>query len=122
MVEKWIGEFNRRLPSTNDTERSGRPKDVTIPEIIEKIHDIVLDDPKVNVPELAEAIGISIGSMVKILHEDLGMRKLHTRIGTTNKTVARTRWNCTKVSDDTTIVWKDMASVFWDSSGILLID
>ena len=33
----------------NDAELSGRPKDVVTPEIIEKIHDIVLDDPKVEV-------------------------------------------------------------------------
>ena len=38
-----------------------------------KIHDIVLDDPKVKMRELVEATGIS---MVKICHKDLGMRKL----------------------------------------------
>ena len=34
---------------------------VVTPDIIEKIHDIVLDDPKVKVRKLAEAAGISIG-------------------------------------------------------------
>ena len=51
MVEMWISEFERGRTSTNDVERSGRPKDVTTPEIIEKIHDIGLDDPKVKVRE-----------------------------------------------------------------------
>ena len=41
---------------------------------IENIHDIIFDDPKLKVRELAEAAGISIGSVVKILHDDLGMR------------------------------------------------
>ena len=36
----------------------------------------MLDNPKVKVRELAEAAGISIGSVVKILHENLSMRKL----------------------------------------------
>ena len=54
--------------STNYAGRSGRPKDVTIPEIIRKIHDIVLDDPKVKLCDLAEAARIPIGSVVKILH------------------------------------------------------
>ena len=76
MVEKWIGEFKRGRTSTNDAERSVKPKDVTTPEIIEKIHGIVLDDLKVKVLELAEAAGISIESLVKILHEDLDIRKL----------------------------------------------
>ena len=48
-LKKGISEFKRGRTSTNDTERSGRPKDVTTPGIIEKIHDIVLDDPKVKV-------------------------------------------------------------------------
>ena len=37
---------------------------------------MVLFDPKVKVRELAEAAGILIESVVKILHEDLGMTKL----------------------------------------------
>ena len=60
-AEKWICEFKRGRTSTNDAARSGRPKNVTTPEIIEKIHDIVSDDPKVKVCELAEAAEISIG-------------------------------------------------------------
>ena len=42
MVGKWIGEYKRGRTSTNDAERSGGQKDVTTPEIIEKILDIVL--------------------------------------------------------------------------------
>ena len=76
MVKKWIGEFKWGRTSTNDAERSGRSKDVTTPEIIKKIYDIVLDDPKVKVHQLAEAADISIGLVVKILHHDLRMRKL----------------------------------------------
>ena len=76
MVEKWIGEFKRGRTSTNESELLGRPKNVTTLEIIENIHDIVFDDPKVKVRELAEAADISIGSIVKILHEDFGMRNL----------------------------------------------
>ena len=39
MVEKWIGKIKQGRTSTNDAERSRRPKDVTTPEIIENIHD-----------------------------------------------------------------------------------
>ena len=41
-----------------------------------KLHDIVLDHPKGKVRELAEAAGISMWSVIKILHKGLGMRKL----------------------------------------------
>ena len=47
--------------STNDTERLGRPKEVTALEIIKKIYGILQDDPKVKVHELAEAAGTLIG-------------------------------------------------------------
>ena len=55
MVQKWIGEFKRGCTSTNDVERSGRSNDVTTPEIIKTIHDIVLDNPKEKVWKLAKA-------------------------------------------------------------------
>ena len=58
MVEKWNGKFKRGRTSTNDAEWSRRPNDVTSPENIEEIHEIVLDDPKVKVLALAEATGI----------------------------------------------------------------
>uniref|UniRef100_T1HEK8 Uncharacterized protein n=1 Tax=Rhodnius prolixus TaxID=13249 RepID=T1HEK8_RHOPR len=32
---------------TSDAERSGRPVEVTTPEIIDKIHDMVMDDRRV---------------------------------------------------------------------------
>ena len=53
IVAKWIGEFKQVCTSTNDAERSGRPKDVTTTEIIHNIHDFVLDYSKVEVRELA---------------------------------------------------------------------
>uniref|UniRef100_A0A2H1WDP8 SFRICE_035856 n=1 Tax=Spodoptera frugiperda TaxID=7108 RepID=A0A2H1WDP8_SPOFR len=42
--KKWFTVFSFGLRSTEDAERSGRPKDVSTPEIIEKIHDMVLAD------------------------------------------------------------------------------
>jgi len=42
-----------------DEPREGRPKSATTPEIIEQVHDMVLDDKQMKVCEIAEAIGIS---------------------------------------------------------------
>ena len=41
-VYKWVNEFKRGRTSTCDAPRSGRPIEVATPEIIDKIHDIVL--------------------------------------------------------------------------------
>ena len=65
MVEEWIGEFKQGSTSTNDAEQSGKPKDVSTPEIIEKIDEIILYNPQAKVRELAKAAGISLGQRLK---------------------------------------------------------
>ena len=44
-----------------------------------KIHDMVLADRRVQVREIVDAIGISYGSVVSILNDQLGLRKLSER-------------------------------------------
>jgi len=57
----------------------GHPIEAATPEIIDKVHDIVLIDRRVKVRDLVEAIGISHGTVISILHEQLGMKKLSAR-------------------------------------------
>jgi len=78
-VKKWAAEFKRGRTSLQDDEREGRPKTATTPEIIEKVHKIVLDDRPIKVRELAEAVGISEERVRNILHGELVMRKLCAR-------------------------------------------
>ena len=44
MSHKWFTEFRCGRVSTSDAERPGRPKEVTSQEIIDKIHNIILND------------------------------------------------------------------------------
>ena len=78
-VYNWVNEFKRGRTSTYDAPRSGSPIEIASPEIIDKIHDIVLTDRRVKVRELVEATGISHGIVISILHEQLGMKKLSVR-------------------------------------------
>ncbi|GBO99393.1 Histone-lysine N-methyltransferase SETMAR [Eumeta japonica] len=57
MVKKWFTEVRCGRTSTSDAERSGRPKEVT-PEIVDKIHEMVLDDQRMKVRELAHAVAV----------------------------------------------------------------
>jgi transposase len=37
-IKYWVAEFKRGRSSCQDEHRSGRPKDVTTPEMVKKIH------------------------------------------------------------------------------------
>ena len=62
-VKFWVGEFKR-------------PLDATDKEMCKKVRDLVYSDRRIQVEEIAQALGISHGSVSTILHDRLGMRKL----------------------------------------------
>jgi intein/homing endonuclease len=43
-----VAEFNRGDFSTCDAPRPGRPKTMTTPEIIDQIHEIILEDSRIS--------------------------------------------------------------------------
>lgn len=79
MVCKWAREFKHGRTSIEDDPRSGCPKSATTPEIIQKTHDMVMNDRRVKVREVSEAIGISKERVGHILHKELKMKKLCAR-------------------------------------------
>ena len=75
----WFTAFRCGRISTSDAERPGLPKAVTSQEMIDKIHDIVVNDRRLKKREISETAIISVGRVWHILHECLGMRKLSAR-------------------------------------------
>jgi histone-lysine N-methyltransferase SETMAR len=75
-IKKWAAEFKRGRTSLEDDPREGRPKSATTPDIIEHVHDMVLDDRRMQVREIAVTIGISKERVGYILHEELIMKML----------------------------------------------
>jgi DNA-binding Xre family transcriptional regulator len=78
-IKKWAAKFKYGCTSLEDDPCEGCPKSATAPEIIEQVHDMVLDDRRMKVCEIAETIGISKEHVGYILHEELGMKKLCAR-------------------------------------------
>ena len=78
-VYNWVNEFKRGRTSTKDEHRSGCPVEVITPEMIDKIHDMVLSDRRIKVREIVEATGISQGTVFSVLHEKLGVEKISAR-------------------------------------------
>ena len=66
--------------STCVAPRSGRPKTVTTLEVIDQIHDTILEDhSRISAKSIAEKLGISREWVGSIIHEDVDMRRLSTK-------------------------------------------
>ncbi|UYV83638.1 hypothetical protein LAZ67_23001828 [Cordylochernes scorpioides] len=63
---------------TADNERSGRPSTSTTPEKVDKVLELVREDRRITVGEVAEEAGISLGSTQSIMKDILGVRRLNT--------------------------------------------
>ena len=79
-VKNWVAEFKRGRTSLEDEPREGRPKTASTSENIEKIHEIVSEDPSLTTREIADTIGISDERIRHILHEELQMKKLFGKV------------------------------------------
>jgi len=74
-----VVQFKRGDFSTCDASRPGRPKTVTAPEIIDQIHELILEDRRISAKSIAEQLGISRDRVGSIIHEDLDMWKLSSK-------------------------------------------
>ena len=57
-IKKWAVEFKRGRTSLEVDPHEGYPKNATTPEIIEQVHDMVLDDRRMKARAISETIGI----------------------------------------------------------------
>lgn len=76
-----INEFKRGRTPKADEHRSGRSVDVSTPDMIDKIHDIVLNDWRIELHEIDEAPGVSKGTIISILHNKLRSKNNSARCG-----------------------------------------
>jgi len=71
--------LNVAIFSTCDAPRPGRPKAVTTPEIIDQIHELILEDRRISAKSTAEQLCISRERVGSIIHEDLDMQRLSAK-------------------------------------------
>ncbi|UYV65299.1 Tdc2 [Cordylochernes scorpioides] len=69
--------FKEGREETADNECSGRPSTSTTPEKVDKVLELVREDRRITVREVAEKAGISFGSTQSIMKEILGVRRLN---------------------------------------------
>ena len=78
-VKRWVAEFKRGRQSLENDPRPGRDVTVATPEMVNKVHDIVMTDRRVTERYIASAVGFSQERVHSILTEDLEMRNLSAR-------------------------------------------
>ena len=74
-----MAEFKRCDFSICDAPRPGRPKTVPTLEIIDQIHDLILQDRRIAAKSIAEQLGISCEWVGSIIHADLDIPKLSAK-------------------------------------------
>jgi len=73
---QWFSWFKAGRTLTDDDERSGQPVSSSMPEMIERVCQIILEDRHRTIDEVSMLVGISHGTCHKILTEDLKMQRV----------------------------------------------
>ena len=88
-VNRWYQEFGLGRRSLQDEFREGRPKSVVVPETIDTVRELIMQDRHVTYREIETSLGISMNSIHTILHEHLALKKICSRWIPHNLTIAQ---------------------------------
>nr|XP_047141521.1 protein GVQW3-like [Hydra vulgaris] len=79
--ESWVyvQTFYDGREDANGEPRSGRPTSSAIDENVQAVKKIVLENRRITIREIAEDVGISVGSCHKFISNVLGMRRVSAK-------------------------------------------
>jgi len=75
----WYKRFKDGRTSVDDDERSGRPSTSITPENIAKVREAILADRRQTIHVVCEIVGLSCGTVQRILADSLNMRRISAR-------------------------------------------
>ena len=77
-IKEWYNRFKDGSTSV-DSERHGRPSTCRSDNVINQVRTLVMQDRHITVRELADKVGVSIGSAHTILTAYLGLRRVSAK-------------------------------------------
>ncbi|CAH2013025.1 unnamed protein product [Acanthoscelides obtectus] len=75
-ISRWYEEFKRGRVSLSDDPRVSAPKTAVTQENVDAVRKLIIEDRHVTYREIEASLKIPKTSIQKILHEELGVRKL----------------------------------------------
>ena len=76
IVYKWYKLFTEGRQKVNDDARPGRPRTSTTNENTEAVKKIVIETRRITIREVAEDVGIPVGSCHAIFSDILGLKRV----------------------------------------------
>ena len=73
---RWFNRFSETNEQVEDEPRSGASKSASKEENIQEVQKLVMQDRRMSVRMISEAVGIGIGTVDTILTEDLKINKV----------------------------------------------
>ena len=78
-VFRWFREFMSGARTLEDDDRCGRMATTVTPENVSRIESLIKEDSKMTYTGIQDIMKISSGSLTRILHDCLGVRKRSAR-------------------------------------------
>ena len=78
-IFRWFRQFVSRARTLEDDDRCGRMATTVTPEDVSRVESLIKKNLKMAYAELQDIMKISSGSLTRILHDSLGIRKRCTR-------------------------------------------
>ena len=78
-IKEWYNRFKDGSTSVDSGPRHGRPSTSRNDNVINQVPNLVMQDCRITVRELAGEVGVSIGLVHTILTADLGLRRMSVK-------------------------------------------
>ena len=73
---QWHARFKTDRTSVDDDGHTGRPTSCTTPETVARIQELIRQDRRLTIRDIAEEVEVGYGTCQRVLTEELGMHRV----------------------------------------------